>query len=288
MSPGKLTVRAGVAALFTIIWAVVLMLAPPKYPFPHRFNHDIDAPVLAMELSRGPDDLDRILRPGATPQAEVGECYLGAEVHDKTAQVCEAQARQFEYVSNELDLVFIPLYAFSLWTLARIFANRVALITLLITGTVLCDYLEDWQIFRALKGESSASYVPSLIKWALFGLVLIGTGIILLRSKNLVYSLPTKRLLSIAYFASGLLYVVSVAFGAWIGYSLIDLATGVFGFLLVVHVIGFLGPYLAVPEIKLTFVDNFCEVRKTAGRESLIAVKAEPSDGSSAEIPANR
>jgi hypothetical protein len=281
------TVRAGVAALLTIVWAAVLMFLPPKYPFPHKFDHDVDSPVLALEISRGIDDIDRILRPGPTPEAEANNCYLGTRARHPTPQICEAQAKDYEYESNELDLVFIPLYAFSLWSFARVFTNRTRLLTLLILCTGVFDYLEDWQIFRARQGEIAAIYIPSLVKWALLGLVLFGIAIVLLRSKILAYSIATKRILSIVYFLAGILLLISAAVGKWIGYSLIELGTGLFGFLLLVQAIGFLGPYLAVPAIKQTFVDNFCEERKKAGRESLIAVKAAPSGSGSAINPLN-
>ena len=80
--------------------------------------------------------------------------------------------------------------------------------------------------------------------------------------------LATKRLLVVAYFLSGILLFISVAFGRIIGYSLIDLATAVFSFLLVIQAIAFLGPYLAIPGIKQTFVDNFREEGKKAGEAS--------------------
>jgi Na+/proline symporter len=138
--------------------------------------------------------------------------------------------------------------------------------------------MEDWQIFRTLDGANPVIYLPSLIKWALFGLVFFGAGIVLVRSKSPVYSIATKRLVGLAYFLAGILLLISVAFGTWIGYSLIELGIGVFGFLLVVQVIGFLGPYLAIPGIKQTFVENFCEERLKAGKQSITAVSAEPAD----------
>ena len=285
MSDDKLTFRAGIAALLTIAWAALLIFLPPKYPFPHDFHHDIDSPILALEISRGGGDINQVLRPGPTPQAEAEECDLGTGDHNPTAAACEAQAHDYEFKSNELDLIFIPLYAFFLWSSARVFTQRTRLLALLILGAAAFDYLEDWQIFQALNGMSPAIYVPSLIKWALLGLVLFSTGIILLRSKSAIYSLPTKRLLSIAYFLSGVLLLLAVAFGSWIGYSLIELATTLFSVVLVVHVIGFLGHYVAIPGIQQKFVENFCEERKKAGQESLIAVKAEPAGKSDPQSP---
>jgi hypothetical protein len=257
------------------------MFELPKYPFPHKFHHDVDSPILALEISRGADDIERVLRPGPTEQAEVKDCFLGTmDDRTRTAMLCEVQARDYEYKSNQFDLVFIPLYAFSLWSLARVFMPRIRLLTLLIVGTALFDYLEDWQIFRALDGASPAIYIPSLIKWALLGLVFLGTGIVLLGSKSPVYALGTKRLVGLAYFLSSILLLISVVFGTWIAYSLIALALAVFVFLLAVQVIGFLGPYLAIPGITQTFVENFCEERKKTGKEAITAVSAEPADKS--------
>jgi hypothetical protein len=281
VSTNQLTVRAGIAALLTVAWGLALMFVPSKYPFPHRFHHDVDSAILALEISRGADDIERVIRPGPDEQAEVKDCFLGTkDVRTRTAMLCEAQARDYEYKSNQFDLVFIPLYCFSLWSLARVFMPRTPLLTLLILGAALFDYLEDWQIFRALDGANPTIYIPSLIKWGLLALAFLGIGIVLPRSKSPVYALATKRLVGIAYFLSGLLLLISVALGTWMGYSLIELASGVFAFLLVVQVTGFLGPYLAIPGIKQTFVANFCEERKKAGQESLTAVKAEPADGS--------
>jgi len=258
MQDNKRTIRAGIAALLTIIWAAVIMLVPPKYAFPHQFNHDVDSPILALEISHDAADIDLVLR-RSSPDS--------------------ARAIDFESQSNKLDLVFIPLYAFSLWSLARVFTDRTLFLTLLILGAAFFDYWEDWRIFQALKGENPAIYIPSLAKWGLLGVVLFATGVILLRSKSPVYSLASKRLLFLAYLLSSLLLLISVALGSWIGYSLIALGSAVFAALFVVHAIAFLGPYLAIPGIKPVFVENFCEERKKAGKESLVAVKAEPADG---------
>ena len=128
MSNSKRTDLAGVAAVLVCAGSLVLLLVPPKYPFPHVFHHDVDSPVLALEISQDAGDLDAILR--------------RSDPHSM-------QAIDFQRVTNELDLIFIPLYTFFLWSLARVFTNRAGLLTLLIIGTGLFDYVEDWQIFRA-------------------------------------------------------------------------------------------------------------------------------------------
>jgi hypothetical protein len=258
----KLTNRAAVAALLMIAWIVVMAKVPPKYPFPHSFHHDVASPILALEISRNADDIEAVLHR-----------------HDSQAKEdAKDQAAKCERISNYLDLVFIPLYAFFFWSLARVFTDRTRLLTVLIVGAALFDYAEDWLISLALDGENPAIYIPSLAKWGLLGLVLVGTGIILLRSRSPVYSLPTKRLLAIAYFIAGLLMILSVALGSIIGYSLIGLAIMLVALLVVIHLVGFLGHFLKIPGIMLTYVENFCEERKKAGKESLTAVKPGPAE----------
>jgi hypothetical protein len=254
--------RAGFGAVLVIAWAIVMMLVPPQYPFPHVFHHDVDAPVLALELSRGEGDIELVLHRKEATTA----------TNDPTAQ-----AKDFERKNNDLDLVFIPLYRFFLWALARVFAKSARLLTALIIGVGAFDYIEDWQIYHALDGQNPAIFIFSLVKWGLLGLVLFETGIILVRSTSPVYSLATKRLLAIAYFIAGLLMLIAVAFGDWNGYSLIEVAFLILVLLIVVHAVGLLGHYLAIPGIKPIFVEDFCEERKKAGKESLVAVQPEPS-----------
>ena len=159
--------------------------------------------------------------------------------------------------------------------MGRLFAARTRLLTWLICGTALFDYLEDWQIYRALKGANPPIYLASLVKWGLLGLALILTAVLLLRSASPVYSLPTKRLLGVAYLLSGGLIVAAVALGQWIGYSYITIGLGIFGFLAIVHVIGLLGPHFSIAGISQKYVENFCEERKKAKKESLVAVRPE-------------
>jgi hypothetical protein len=243
----ELTTRAGVAAALTIAWAALLMSALKPYPFPHIFPHDIDSPVLALELSHGVSDIDAVLhRPDAS---------------DKSAK-----AIHIMQLGNVLDLVFIPIYAFFLWSLARVFAQRIALLTWLIVGTALFDYIEDGLIFRALDGANPPIYLASLVKWALLGLTLVLTALLLLRSASPVYSLPTKRLLGVGYLISGGLLVLAAALGHWIGYSYIELGIAIFSLLVVVHVIGLLSPHFSIAGISEKRAENFCEERKRAAK----------------------
>jgi hypothetical protein len=265
--------RAGVAGVLVIAWAIVMTRVPPEYPFPHIFNHDVAAPVLALELSHNEGDIQMVLHRKEAKEDKEDKNGSTAQKKDRKRK----QAFDYERKNNYLDLVLIPLYTFFLWSLARVFTNRARLLTALIIGAGLFDYVEDWRIDSALNGENPAIFIPSLMKWGLVGLVLFGTGIILVRSKSPVYSLATKRLLAVAYFISGLLMLIAVALGDWIGYSLIELGFRVFGLLIVINVVGLLGHYLAIPGIRPKFVENFCEERKKAGKELLIAVEPEPS-----------
>src|SRR5579864_6049903 len=162
----KLTNRAAIAAVLMIAWIVVMAKVPPKYSFHHSFHHDVASPILALEISRDAGDIEAVLHRD--------------ELHGTGEQKKNAEkAAEFERISNYLDLVFIPLYAFFFWSLARVFTDRMLLLTVLIVAAALFDYAEDWLISLALGGENPAIYFPSLAKWGLLGLVLVGTGIIL-------------------------------------------------------------------------------------------------------------
>jgi hypothetical protein len=258
MSDSSLVNRAGLALLVTVAWAVLMTVAAGHYPYPHVFHHDVDSPVLALELSRSAEDIDAVLH---APDVE------------KRARAAASMTQV-----NRLDLIFIPLYGFSIWALARVFASRTGLLTLGIFAAMLFDYLEDWEIYRAIAGENAPVYIPSLVKWGLLGLIFIALSGILLRSDSPVYTLPTKRLMAIAYFVSGALILIDVVMGEWIGYSLIELAMSIFSLLAVVNVVGFLGHYLAIPGIKQIYVDHFCEKRRQAGDDSVKAVTGERTD----------
>lgn len=249
--------RAGLAALLMIVLGLVMQGLLMLYPFPHAFHHDVNSPGLALQISRGAEDIGIVLH-RSEPGAAKAVASLGW--------------------NNGLDLVLIPIYAFFLWSLARVFTNRTRLLTIFIIGTALFDYLEDAQIFRALGGENPAIYLPSLAKWSLFGIVLVWIGVIFLRSKIPVYSVATRRLLGLAYFISGLLILISVTAGQFIGYSLIELGMLLFSALAVIQVFGLLGHYLSIPGATPKYVNDFCNERKKAGKESLRAVEPGPED----------
>src|SRR3954447_16319662 len=200
-----LTNRAGVAAVLTMIVALVLWRMESHYPYPHVFHHDVNSPVVALEVSRTPDDINAVLHR-----------------NDKDEQHAHA-AQHAIWLATLGDLFFIPCYAFVLWASARLFTNRTQPLTLLlIAAMALFDYIENWQIFRALDGANPAIYIPSLVKWGIFALILLWTTAILLRSSEQVYSLETRRLLGIAYLVSGLLIAIAVTGGTLIGYSFIE------------------------------------------------------------------
>jgi hypothetical protein len=248
----KPTDRAGIAALVMIVWGVLLQGALRSYPFSHAFHHDVNSPGLALQISRGAEDIDAVL-------------------HRSDAASVKAVASLGW--NNGLDLIFIPIYTVFLWSLARVFTSRTRLLTVFLAGTALFDYLEDWRIFQALGGENPAIYLPSLAKWGLVGIVLIWIGVIFLRSKIPVYSVATRRLVGITYLISGLLTLIAVIDGQLIGYSLIELALVLFSVLAVIQVFGLLGHYLSIPGAMPKYVDDFCNRRKKAGQESLRAVE---------------
>jgi hypothetical protein len=235
-----------------IVWGLLLQAVLMGYPFPHVFHHDVDSPVLALELSQGESDIEAVLHRS-----------------DQAA----AQAAGGLRWNTGLDLVFIPIYGFFLWSLARVFTNRTRVLTLFIAGTGLFDYLEDWRIFQALGGANPAIYLPSLLKWTLLGIVLVWIGVILLRSMSPVYSVATRRLLGLAFLVSGLLLLMAVTAGQLIGYSVIELALVIFSVLAVIQVFGLLGHYLSIPGATPKYVEDFCNERKKAGKESLRAVE---------------
>lgn len=254
--------RAGLAAMITVAWGLLMTHYVRQYPYPHIFHHDVDSPVIALELSRDARDIEAVLH---RSPAEKQPVPVKNPAVDNMALV------------NWLDLVFIPLYAFSIWSFARVFATKTRLLAVGVIGAALFHYIEDWQIFHALAGRNPAIFIPSLVKWGLLGMVFVVLARILLKSTVPVYTLSTKRLLAIGYFVSGVLILVDVAFGQWIGYSHIALGIGIFSALLLVNAVGLIGHYFAIPGIKQTFVKNFCEERKKRGGSSVTAVRGEPA-----------
>jgi hypothetical protein len=220
-----------------IAWSgLMLIVLTRSYPFQHEFHHDVDSPGIALQISRDSADIDAVLH--------------------RSDQEDSIKAIHGLRLNNRLDLVFIPIYGFFLWSFGRVFSARTKLLTLLVLGTALFDYVEDWYIFSALDGENPATYIPSLTKWALLALALLATGVILLRSTSEVYSLATKRLMGIGYLISSLLLLIAVVLGEFFGYSLIEVGALLYGELTALQAIGLLTwkPEEAVPIAALTEV----------------------------------
>lgn len=258
---------AGAAALVSLLWALVLGYVIHKYPCDHNFHHDVNSPVLALELSENEGDIDAVLHRNTPCEGEKSEDPKKPKAWDESIPN--------QKLANQLDLVFIPLYAVAIWSFGRLFTEKTRLLAAGVTGAALFDYIEDWKIFDALGGANPPICVPSLIKWGLLGLVFVGVAVILFRSKSELYSLSTKRIISIGYLASGVLLLIDVALGWKIGYSLIALANGLFALLIVSNVIGLLGHYVALSGIRRKYVDNFCEERKKLQAQSVTAVEGE-------------
>lgn len=258
--------RAGVAALLTVVLALTISRYKQLYPYPHIFSYDIDSPILALELS------------GPCSDARKMEAACGVDMvfhrndKDKSKVSCAIYAMR---MANRWDLLLIPVYTFFLWASARLFTRtRTRALACVVGAAALFDYLEDWQIFRALGGADPAVYIPSLAKWGLLATALIWTATILFKSRGKIYSLETRRLLGIAYFIAGTFMAIAVVLGRWIGYALLEEGMQIFSLLIVIHVVGLLGPYLALPGITRKYVPDFCEQRKQPGKQDMTAVEA--------------
>jgi hypothetical protein len=233
-------VKSGGAALLMIVWAALMLVNESCFPFHRTFHHDIASPVLALELSRGQDDIDAVLNPRSGAAVDV-----------------ERQA-------NRLDLVFIPVYTFFLWALGRRFGSRSVMMTALIVAVAGLDYWEDARIFEALDGQNPAIWIPSVAKWGLLGLVLVATGSIVARSGNTVYSLATSRLMAVGCWLAGALMIVAVAAGWYFGYSPIPLSLSIFTLIALLYAIDFVASHLRIAAINPIYVDDFRGKRQEA------------------------
>jgi hypothetical protein len=244
-----------------------------KYSFPHNFHHDINSPILAIELSTDAKQLEAVL--GTTNPA-------GADPAGN-AGIAVASLRTNTYE----DFGFIPMYTVFLWSFAVLFAIRadgsptihritIAALALLIAAS---DCLENVGILRTLGATSLSDSMalatswPSRGKWGLFAVALLLTGWILARSESPDYSLPTRRLLALAYGAAGILMSIGLAFP-----HLIELATNIFGLLVAVNIVGLLGPFFGGWFLRPNppkYVDDFCT--RKAQRQADVAIYPERS-----------
>ena len=237
----------GWAALITVLWSV-LMMTMLAYPFEHRFNHDVDSPILALELAHDKSDIDAVLQ---------------------TKRENRAIAVNTIWWNTILDLVFIPLYVGYLLRLGRLFPDVVGLgrlVPMLAAGAGLFDYVEDWLIFMALRGGYPPVYLPSLAKWGLLALTQLALGPLLLRTRVEIYSLATRRLLGLAHVTAGAIMLLGAALGEWIGYSWIELGAKIFAVTILSNAIGLVGGYLGgwLRESQPEPLDDFCSKRSKA------------------------
>ncbi len=243
---------------------VALTAWPAPYSFKHRFHHDIDSPVLALELARDPSDIDAVLQrddPG-NPDPQKSNKAIRAL-----------------FLNTVLDCFFIPLYAGYLILFGFTYHperfDRVALICLVIMTGIL-DYAENILMFGAVAGRDMPVYVPSLMKWSLLALVLLMLAKLLLSGHPGPYSIPTRRLLALLHMGAALLILLGVIFTE---YPWIALGTQLFAFTLLINVIGLFGPVLALNAMRQVAIPDFCEKRRikpTIGP----AIREVPANGS--------
>ncbi len=237
---------------------------PAPYSFEHRFHHDIDSPVLALELAHNPSDIGAVVQNGGA----------GNPDPDKSNKAIRAL-----FLNTVLDCFFIPLYAgylilFGLTYHPEHFARNV-LIGLAIM-TAIFDYAENILMFSALAARTPPVYVPSLIKWSLLALVLLMLAKLLLSRHSGPYSIATRRLLALLHIGAALLILLGVVFTE---YPWIALGTQLFAFTLLVNVIGLFGPVLALNAMRQVAITDFCEKRRmkpTIGP----AIREVPANGS--------
>ena len=240
----------GIAALLTSLWALVMITlgsyGPAPYTFAHRFAHDIDSPVLALELAHDRSDVDAVLQQ---------ESENAADRH--------AAIRALR-LNTVLDLGFIPLYTVYLLALARLAGGRGRPIAALFVGAAVFDYIENLFIFRTLAGGGPLPFVPSLIKWGLLaiGLAVIGAGF--LRGGTTLYAYPTRALLGLAHLIAAALIALAVVLGERLGYSWLELGIGIFSATVLVNTVGLLGPWVGrwFPGRDIRYVEDFCRKRE--------------------------
>jgi len=262
-SRGRLV--AGCLAVGITVLGSWMYLGLRHYTLEHNFHHDIDSPVLAVELASNSHELESVLNP---PSA---------------AEDAKTQSRAALQTNTYEDCLFIVLYSLFLWTFADLFAgpDKVStvsrrILAVVIIATALCDYAENLGIFRALRArqitDALAQQVcwPSRCKWLSFGGALLITAILLLRSDREIYSLATRRLLAIAYAAAGLLIVTGSGYPPFI-----QLGVNVFALIVVINLVALLGAYVSewIPPTIPEFATNFCDEKKAVKPQVAVRVK---------------
>jgi hypothetical protein len=237
-----------------------------NYSFEHDFYDGINSPILAVELASNSYDLASVLSP--------------RNVSDEPA--AQAQAREVVRINTYEDCLFIVLYTSFLWCFGTLFAFRspgipanLRSFRIVLVATALCDYAENFGIFRAVSAAQLSDSLalrtcwPSRWKWSLLGIALLLTANILLHSRNPLYSLATRRLLALDCVLSGTLLIT----GVW-NPPLVELGVNLFGSIVLINLVALLGPYLSdsIPPRVPHYVDDFCQRRKMGKVE--VAVSA--------------
>jgi hypothetical protein len=298
VSPGLSSARRTVGIIALLMSTAALWFGAQLnsgYPLPHDFHDKIDRPVLAIELPRSAADLKQVLST-SDPSGAEAMCIKTLrssnqqnmpknkkELNDapkKAQPVCgSAMAVAALRTNTYEDFLFIVLYTLYVWRFAALCAVRAdgspmklaQVVGWVALATGLLDCAENIGILRVLRADSLteelalATWWPSTGKWISFGVTLLVTAYILLRSAGPIYSLATRRLLAIGYAISGVLLLVGPARP-----PLIELATLLFALLAAVNLIALLGPFIArrLPENDPEYVSDFCE-KKRAGKEDI-------------------
>jgi len=262
-SRGRLV--AGCLAVGVAVLGMWMLLGLRHYTLEHNFQHDIDSPVLALELASNSHELESVLNPPSAAEDA------------KTQSRAALQSNTYE------DCLFIVLYSLFLWTFADLFAgpdkvSRVNrwILAVVIVATALCDYAENLGIFRVLRTQQFTDALaqqvcwPSRCKWLFFGGALLITATLLLLSHKKIYSLATRRLLAIAYAAAGLLIVTGLGYPPFI-----ELGVNVFGLTVVINLVALLGAYMSewIPPTIPEFVTDFCDDKKAVKAQVAVSVK---------------
>jgi len=283
LSAGRLS--TGWLAVVMVVFAVISGIQlKDQYPFVHNFHHQIDSPILAVELPGCANDLNSVLgtaHPAAANPARVTELFdcnnklVGALQNIKPADndpkayparraVAGLRTNTYE------DFAFILLYNLFLWKFAALFAfgangkptvDRKIMAAVVVLIAVF-DGMENLGILHALSASrltdsmAHAIGLPSRCKWGLFAAALLLTGWILARSESPVYSLPTRRLLALAYGSAGTLLLIGLGVP-----DVIELATDIFAVLVLVNIVGLLGPWFERRFLQPNppeYVEDFC------------------------------
>jgi hypothetical protein len=282
-SAGRLS-TGWLAVVMSIFAAIIGLQLKQQYPFVHNFHHQIDSPILAVELPGCANDLKGVLgtdHPAAANPAPITELFdcsnklvgvlQNVKLEDNDANAYPARRAVASLRTNTYeDFAFIVLYNLFLWKFAALFAiganGKPTIHRKIMAGLVILtaafDCLENLGILRALSASSltdsmaQATRLPSVCKWGLFAVALLLTGWILVRSESPVYSLPTRRLLALAYWSAGALLFIGPSIP-----HIIELATDMFILLVLVNIVGLLGPWFEGRFLRANppqYVEDFC------------------------------